>query len=201
MGDHGGEHADHQRTLRVALALNALMFVIGLVAGILGQSSGLIADALDMLADASAYAVALLAVTRGARFKASAARWSGTVLMILGAAVIGDAVRRGFVGSAPEGAIMIVVATVSLAVNATVLALLAKEQTSNEIHLRASYIFTRADVVANLGVIFSGAILLVTHFRYVDLGAAVAIGIYVMHEAGEILEGAREARGKLPDYR
>jgi Co/Zn/Cd efflux system component len=35
------------------------MFVVGLVAGLIGQSSGLIADSLDMLADAVAYGIAL----------------------------------------------------------------------------------------------------------------------------------------------
>jgi Co/Zn/Cd efflux system component len=52
------------RTLRIALTLNLAMFVIGTTAGLGAQSSGLLADALDMLADASAYAIGLLAVTR-----------------------------------------------------------------------------------------------------------------------------------------
>jgi Co/Zn/Cd efflux system component len=33
------------------LVLNATMFVVGIAAGVIGQSSSLIADALDMLAD------------------------------------------------------------------------------------------------------------------------------------------------------
>jgi Co/Zn/Cd efflux system component len=39
------------------------MFVVGMAAGLLAQSSGLMADALDMLTDATAYALALMAVT------------------------------------------------------------------------------------------------------------------------------------------
>ena len=73
-----------RRTLRIALALNVTMFVVGIVAGIFGQSSGLIADALDMLADASAYAIALMAIERSGLFKARAADLSGTILLILG---------------------------------------------------------------------------------------------------------------------
>jgi len=56
-----------QRVLQIALALNATMFIVGVVAGLVGQSSSLIADALDMLADASAYAIALGAIGRSAR--------------------------------------------------------------------------------------------------------------------------------------
>jgi Co/Zn/Cd efflux system component len=73
-----------QRVLRIALALNATMFIVGLVAGLLGQSSSLIADSLDMLADASAYAIALWAVGRSARFKAGAATLSGSRFCCLG---------------------------------------------------------------------------------------------------------------------
>ena len=39
-------------TLRVLLALNAAMFAVEVVAGWLAQSTGLLADSLDMLADA-----------------------------------------------------------------------------------------------------------------------------------------------------
>jgi Co/Zn/Cd efflux system component len=50
-------------TLRIALSLNAAMFVVGMVAGLLAQSTGLIADAVDMLVYATTYALALLAVS------------------------------------------------------------------------------------------------------------------------------------------
>ena len=58
MADNCGCHAaktetrDQRRVLVIALALNATMFVVGLIAGLIAQSSGLLADALDMLADA-----------------------------------------------------------------------------------------------------------------------------------------------------
>ena len=51
-------HAQRQ-VLKIALALNAAMFAVGLIAGVTAQSSGLIADALDMFADAVAYGIAL----------------------------------------------------------------------------------------------------------------------------------------------
>src|ERR1700738_1255721 len=83
-----------RRVLRIALMLNATMFIVGLVAGLLGQSSSLIADALDMLADASAYAIALGAVGRSTRFKAGATTLSGSLLLLLGGGVMLDVGRR-----------------------------------------------------------------------------------------------------------
>ncbi|BCG03023.1 hypothetical protein PPGU19_075910 (plasmid) [Paraburkholderia sp. PGU19] len=62
-----------RRTLQIALMLNSAMFVVGMAAGLWAQSSGLMADALDMLTDATAYGLSLMAVTRGARLKRESA--------------------------------------------------------------------------------------------------------------------------------
>jgi Co/Zn/Cd efflux system component len=52
--------------------------------------------------------------------------------------------------------------------------------------MRASWICTRADVVANFGVLVSGLVGLATDWWYADLIVGVAIGIYVAKEATEI---------------
>ncbi|MFX8573834.1 hypothetical protein ABTM22_20085, partial [Acinetobacter baumannii] len=49
-----------------------------------------------------------------------------------------------------------------------VLSQLAKYR-QGEVHLRASYICTRADVLANVAVFISGAIVSVTGFKAIDL--------------------------------
>lgn len=181
-----------RRTVRTALALNAAMFVIGMTAGYFAQSSGMMADALDMGTDAVSYALALMAITRSNTFKRNAARWTGFVLIALGAAVVLDVVRRAMYGSDPLGSAMIAYSVVSFAVNLFVLTRLAKYR-RGEVHLRATYICTRADVIANIGVFISGVIVTLTGFRYVDLLAGAAIGVYVLREAFEILEAAHEA--------
>jgi Co/Zn/Cd efflux system component len=191
--DDGVATEAQRRVLRIALALNSTMFVIGAVAGLLGQSSSLIADALDMLADAAAYAIALGAVGRTARFKASAATLSGSLLLLLGALVLLDVGRRAFFGSAPESLVMMGVAAASFVVNASVLRMLGRFR-QGEVHLRATWIFTRVDVIANIGVVLSGLLVLLTGSRFPDLVAGVAIGTYVVKEAIEILGEAREAR-------
>ena len=184
--------------LWIALALNAIMFVAEVTAGVLANSTGLIADGLDMLADASAYAIALTAVGRSARFKANAATLSGWLLLLLGVGVLVDVVRRTISGEPPEGAWMLAVAAVALAVNAIVLRLLSKQR-QDEVHIRATWIFTRVDVIANIGVILAGVAVLLTGIRYFDLAVGAAIGLYVAKEALEILSEAREARSASHD--
>lgn len=178
-------------TLRIALVLNAAMFVIGMAAGLWAQSTGLIADSLDMLADASAYALALLAVTRGLDFKRNAARWSGWLLLILGAGIILDVTRRTLLGSEPQGDIMMLFSVISLVVNVIVLNLLSRFR-HGEVHLRTTWVFTRMDVLANLGVFASGLVVSLTHLRYADLVIGLIIGLYVMKEARDILRDAAQ---------
>lgn len=153
-----------------------------MTAGILGNSTGLIADGLDMLADAAAYAIALAAVGRGSRFKANAATLSGLLLLLLGISVLLDVARRFISGEPPEGVLMIAVAAAALAVNAVVLRLLNKQR-KDEVHIWATWIFTRADVVANAAVIGSGIAVLLTGSRYFDLAVGTGIGLYVAKEA------------------
>lgn len=187
------ETREQRRTLWIALALNATMFIAEVTAGLIANSTGLIADGLDMLADASAYAIALVAVGRGAQFKANAALSSGALLLLLGLGVIVDVARRSISGEPPEGLWMVAVATIALAVNATVLRLLSKQR-QDEVHIRATWIFTRADVVANAAVILAGIAVFLTGIRYFDLVVGGLIGLYVAKEAVEILRDAREAR-------
>jgi cation diffusion facilitator family transporter len=170
------------------------MFVVGVIAGLLADSTGLLADALDMLADAVAYGLALMAFSRGPAFKKNAARWIGGVLVLLGAGIVAETVRRWFYGSEPVGWVMMAYSAVSFAVNLFVLTQLAKYR-QGQVHINATYICTRADVLANIGIFVSGAIVAATGVHIVDLIAGFAIGVYVAKEAGEIL---RESGGSDP---
>ncbi len=182
-----------RRTLWIALWLNAAMFFVETTAGLFAHSTGLVADGLDMLTDATAYAIALAAIGRSGRFKSNAATLSGTLLLLVGLGLLVDVVRRILWGGEPEGGWMIVIAGVALAVNVYVLRLLSRQR-RDEVHLKAAWIFTRADVVANAAVILAGLAVLLTSLRYFDLVVGGAIALYVVKEALEILREARSSR-------
>lgn len=182
-----------RRTLWIALCLNAAMFLIETTAGLFASSTGLVADGLDMLTDAAAYAIALAAIGRSSRFKTNAASLSGTLLLLVGLGLLADVTRRMLWGGEPEGGWMIAVAGLALAVNVYVLQLLSKQR-RDEVHLKAAWIFTRADVIANAAVIAAGVAVLLTGLRYFDLAVGAAIGLYVVREALEILGEARSSR-------
>lgn len=194
---HEARNPGERRILWIALALNAAMAVIGGVAGWIAESTGLWADALDMLSDAGAYAIGLLAVGRSLRFKTNAARLIGIVLLLLGVGVVAEVIRRAIYGAEPLSAWMIGVALLSLTVNIIVLRMLAPLK-SGEIHLRATWISTRADVVANFGVILAGTLVWVLGSPYPDLIVGAAIGVYIVKEAFEILTDANRAQPAPP---
>jgi cation diffusion facilitator family transporter len=186
---HEAKNARERRVLWIALALNAAMAVIGGFAGWIAQSTGLLADALDMLSDATAYAIGLVAIGRTTRFKANAALLSGGVLLMLGVGVLVEVARRVIFGAEPLSGWMIGISLLSLAVNVTVLRMLAPLK-SGEVHLRATWLFTRADVVANLGVILAGVLVFWLHSPYPDFAIGTLIGLYVIKEAFGILRDA-----------
>ncbi len=178
--------AAEARTLWFVLALNAAMFVVELVAGLMAQSTGLIADSLDMLADAAVYGLSLYAVGRAAATKLRAARVAGLLQGALAVGVLADVARRFVTGSAPEAPAMVGVSLAALAVNATCLALLARHR-DGAAHMKASWIFTSTDVLANLGVIAAGALVAFTGSRLPDLAIGTAVGLLVLVGAVRIL--------------
>ncbi|HET8539861.1 MAG TPA: cation transporter [Anaeromyxobacter sp.] len=174
------------RTLRILLAINAVMFGVELAAGWLAESTGLIADSLDMLADATVYGLGLYAVGRAARAKLRAAHVSGAFQAALALGVLADVVRRLVAGSAPEPPAMIAVSTVALAANVSCLLLVARHRHGGA-HMRASWIFSTNDVLANLGVVAAGALVAWTGSRLPDLVIGTAVATLVLAGAVRIL--------------
>jgi len=179
-----------QRRLRIAFFANLAMFAIGLVGWIAAESSSLLADAFDMLADASAYVLAYLAIGRSKQWQKSAAYWSAGVLIMLGLGVIGEVIHRWLHGSEPVGLFIMGFSLLSLVVNGSVLSMLSPYRHAEEVHLRAAWRDTRADVWVNVGVLVSGAAIALTGNRYVDLVVGLAISLFVIHEGYEIWEDA-----------
>jgi Co/Zn/Cd efflux system component len=184
--DAGGTPAGEGRTLRVLLAVNAAMFVVEVVAGWLAESTGLLADSLDMLADAAVYGLALCAVGRAPALKLRAAHASGWLQLALALGAFAEVARRALFGSAPEPPVMVGVGLLALVANVSCLLLVARHRHAGA-HMKASYIFSANDVLANVGVIAAGSLVAATGSRLPDLAIGSLIAALVLGGAVRIL--------------
>jgi len=186
---------EQSRVLIVLLAINGVMFVAEIIAGVVADSTALIADSLDMLADATVYAIGLYAVGRSLTAKAKAAHISGIFQVILGLGVLIDIVRRFIIGSEPESLMMIVVGTVALIANTICLKLIYKHR-QGEVHMRASWIFSKNDVIANLGVIIGGILVAWLASPWPDLIIGLIIATVVVRGGLHIIKDANSEKLK-----
>lgn len=93
--------------LTVLLVLNLLLMVVEATLGWKAESTALLADAADNLADAAVYAVAVYAIGRSHEMKMRAARLGGMCQAGLALAVIGDIIRRSLSNNEPNSWIII----------------------------------------------------------------------------------------------
>ncbi|HEB58054.1 MAG TPA: cation transporter [Gammaproteobacteria bacterium] len=182
---------EQRRVLILLLAINGVMFLAEFGLGILSESTALIADSLDMLADAGVYGIGLYAVGRAAGHKIRAASLSGLFQILLGLGVLVDILRRAILGSEPESWMMMAVGAVALVANIACLALIARHR-EGEVHMRASWIFSKNDVIANLGIILGGVLVHLLDSRYPDIVIGLAIVLLVIHGGIHILREARQ---------
>ncbi len=184
---------EESRVLITLLAINGAMFVVEIVLGILSESTALIADSIDMLADAAVYGVGLYAVGKAVIVKIKAAQISGIFQIILGGTVAIEVLRRTFTGSEPDSSLMIVVGIAALIANIISLALISKHR-DGEVHMRASWIFSKNDVIANLGIIIGGCLVYLFDSRYPDLVIGLAISVIVIRGGIHIVKDAADER-------
>lgn len=191
--------AAQARVLVVLLAINAGMFVFELTLGWYAQSTGLIADAVDMLADAIVYGIGLYAVGHSATRKAYAALLSGWFQAGLALLIMLDIVRRMIVGSEPLSMLMMGIGVLALIANIICLRLISAHK-DGEVHMRASWLFSKNDVIANLGVILGGVLVWLLDSRWPDLIIGAVIALIVFKGALHIIRDARHelATGAAP---
>lgn len=185
------DEAAERGVLKQLLAINTTMFVLELGLGLAAQSAGLVADSVDMFADAAVYGLSLYGVGRGVAHQQRAARMSGVVQMVLALGVLVEVGRRAIAGSEPFGPVMMGVSLVALIANLLCMALLSKHRTGG-VHMKASWIFSTNDVIANLGVIIAGALVALTGSAIPDVVVGSGIAVMVFTGAVRILRLARD---------
>ena len=176
--------------LKIVLWINMLMFLVEFGFGLQSRSSALMADSLDMFGDAAVYGFSLYALNRGSVWRARAGLSKGLIMAFLGLVVLVQTIYRLALGSLPEAEIMGWIGGFALAANILCLILLYRHR-ADDINMRSTWLCSRNDIVANVGVIGASILVSIFHSAIPDLVIGAGIAALFLKSAFEVITEAR----------
>ena len=183
------QQREQRRVLLIVFAINAVMFVVEFGAGLAARSSALMADSLDMLGDASVYALSLFALSRGPRWEAGAALMKGLVILAFGVAILIELAFKLAHGVPPSSRLMLIFGGVALGANLVCLSLLWRFRRLN-VNMSSTFECSRNDVISNLGVIVAAGLVAVFASPWPDIIVGAAIALMFLRSAVRVLREA-----------
>jgi cobalt-zinc-cadmium efflux system protein len=200
-GDH--QHGDIKGTpasrLWMALGLTGFYFLVELIGGFVTGSLALISDAMHMLTDTMALAIALLAIHLGrrpadllrtygyARFEILAAAFNALLLLGVAFYILYEAYVRLFTPEQIASLGMLAIAVVGLVVNLASMRLLTSHK-DESLNVKGAYLEVWADMLGSVGVILGGAVIWLTGWLWVDSLVAVGIGFIIFPRTWRLLK-------------
>ncbi len=193
------ESGNSRTRLVIALFVTAGYMVVEAVGGFLFNSLALLADSGHMLSDVMALGLSLLALQIGQRsptdrhtfgFKRTeilAALMNGVALWAIVGLLFYEAVRRFFHPPQVEGIGMLLVASIGLAVNLLIAALLFGARREN-LNIKSAFIHVIGDALGSAGAIVAALIILATGINWVDPLVSVLIGFLILFSSWDLLK-------------
>jgi Co/Zn/Cd efflux system component len=193
LAPHRGNATAYRRVLWAVLAINALMCLVEIGAGLAAGSASLQADALDFLGDAANYAISLVVVGMALRYRATAALAKGATMGLFGVWVIGTVVWHAVHGTLPSAFTMGAIGFAALAANAASFGLLWAYR-SGDANMRSAWICTRNDVLGNLAVLLAALGVFGTQTGWPDIVVAAIMATLALQGATVVI---RQSLGEM----
>ncbi|KQX41359.1 MULTISPECIES: cation diffusion facilitator family transporter [unclassified Ensifer] len=200
-GDH--HHADVTSTpvsrLWASLGLTGGFMLAEVVGGILTGSLALISDAMHMLTDTAALAIALVAIHVGrrpsdllrtygyARFEILAAAFNALLLLGVAFYILYEAWKRLSEPQEIQSGGMLVIAVIGLLVNLASMRLLTSHK-DESLNVKGAYLEVWSDMLGSLAVIVGAVVIWLTSWQWVDSLLAVGIGFMVFPRTWVLLK-------------
>jgi cobalt-zinc-cadmium efflux system protein len=186
------------RPLAIAIALNALIFIIELAGGILTNSLGLISDSLHNLSDFFALILSYVA-SKVVQWKSNSEKSYGyvrveivvafinaIVLVLIGMWVVYEGIQRLGSPVPVAGGWMLAVAAVGFVFN-TAATLLLKTHAHHDLNMKSAYVHLLTDAVESLAVLVVAGIIAWKDWRILDPLVSIAIGLFIIKSAWGIV--------------
>ncbi|WHO40959.1 cation transporter [Sphingobium sp. AP49] len=182
-----------RRVLWIALAINAVMFGVEIVAGVTAGSASLKADALDFLGDAANYAISLGVAGMALAWRARAAMVKGVSILLFGLWVLGSTIWMATQGLVPAAETMGIVGMIALVANLACAAMLWRHR-AGDANRRSVWICSRNDAIGNIAVVAAALGVFGTGTGWPDIMVAAIMAGLALSGGWQII---RQARGEL----
>ena len=176
-------------TLGSVLAINAVMFIVIVIAAHRGQSTALLADSLDNLGDALTYGLSLFVVSRGPTAKAKVALFKGALIFLAALAVATQLIYRVFVPGLPVFQIMGLFSLLGLTANALSLLLLWRHR-HEDVNMGSVWECSRNDIASNLSVFIAAGAVWFTGSGWPDSAVALILVCFLTRSAVRVISSA-----------
>ncbi|MER6358373.1 cation diffusion facilitator family transporter [Streptomyces sp. NPDC001634] len=220
MSDHGhehgpGGHSGHsghshgvsadadRRWLGVALTLITVFMAAEVVVGLIASSLALLSDAAHMLTDAASIVLALIAMRLAARparggftyglkrAEILSAQANGLTLLLLGAWLAYEAVRRLIHPPEVQGGLMLATALAGIVVNVTATWCISKANRTS-LNVEGAYQHVLNDLFAFIGTAIAALVVVLTGFERADpIATLVVVALMVKAAYGLLRDSGR----------
>jgi len=186
------------RHLIVAIVLNAVIFIVELIGGLLTNSLALISDSLHNLGDFFALILSYIAM-KVVQWKSNSEKSYGYVrveifvafinamaLLLIGLYVIYEGIQRFAHPEPVAGGWMLIIAVVGFVVNMAA-TLLLKTHAHHDLNMKSAYLHLLTDALESLAVVVVAGIIAWKDWRVLDPLISIAIGIFIIKSAWSIV--------------
>ncbi len=215
---HGHHHHHHSHAIEklstiyiVAVALNLLFVIVEAIAGIVGNSIGLLSDAGHNLSDVFSLLLAMVALklassvatkrfTYGHR-KASVliSLLNAIILLVAVGAIIVESIDKFFHPAEVNGTLIIWTAAVGILINGLTAWALSRQQ-QHDINTRGAFLHMLADTLVSVGVVVSGIVIHYTGWTVIDPIIGLVIAVVILVSTWDLLsESLRMSTDAVPE--
>lgn len=184
-----GSSPAYRRALWVVIAINAVMFIVEMSAGMMSGSQALKADALDFAGDTATYSLSLLVIGASLRTRAIASLIKGGSLAVIAMTVLVMTIMRIMDGVPPEAGTMGLIGFIALLANAASVVILLRWRDGDS-NVRSVWLCSRNDAIGNVGVIMAGGLVAITGAAWPDLVVAFLLASLFLKSSASIISQA-----------